>query len=221
MLFSEQALLKEATGKVEIQLPGKPWAAAKQGMTLPQGAAISTGFNSTAVLDLGTSVLQVRPLTRMKIEELVEKEGVASTKLNLQLGRVKAEVKTTEGIKHDFTIKSSVSTAAVRGTEFEYDGEQVIGFSGAVNLANLAGQTTSVTAGEQAVASGYQPPTSSQAVLEAQTNVSVQTGEKPAIPVKLDIPVPIPVTPVTPVTPTTPEIPAPTTTTVTVTVQWP
>ena len=68
--FSTDAVIKEISGKVEIKKAGGSWVTATNGMTVPAGATISTGFRSNAVLDLGSSILEIKPLTRMTLEDL-------------------------------------------------------------------------------------------------------------------------------------------------------
>ena len=71
-LFSQsQAVVKESAGKVEVKAQGGDWRPATVGMKLDMGASISTGFSSTALLDLGTSTVKVAPLTRMQLVDLV------------------------------------------------------------------------------------------------------------------------------------------------------
>jgi len=55
LVAQNQAVLKEATGKVEIQTSGGTWQQVRIGMRLDLGTTISTGFNSSAVLDLRTA----------------------------------------------------------------------------------------------------------------------------------------------------------------------
>ena len=74
-LFAQSsATLKEFTGKVEVKAPGGDWRPAVIGSKLALGASISTGFSSTALLDLGTATLQVAPLTRMQLVDLVARQ---------------------------------------------------------------------------------------------------------------------------------------------------
>ena len=147
-------MVKEITGKVEIKPAEGAWRAAKAGVTIAQGYWISTGFDSTAVLEIGPSVLRVRPLTRMRLEELVQKEGTVSTGLYLSVGKVKAEVKTATGVPQKFTLKGPVSTAAVRGTDFEFDGFTVKVTNGVVTFINSVGQSRGVSAGEDSSTDG-------------------------------------------------------------------
>jgi hypothetical protein len=160
-LFAQtQAVVKQLSGKVEVKGPGAAvWVPARVGQALAKGSFISTGFNATAVLALGASVLSVKPLTRMKLEELIAREGTVSTSLFLQVGKVNAAVKSAEGLKQDFTVKSPVSTAAVRGTEFEFDGLTVKVINGLVYFSNNLGQSRGVAQGEQSSTTGAAPPT--------------------------------------------------------------
>jgi hypothetical protein len=158
-VFSQlQARVEEVTGKVELKAPGEEWTAAREGMELSAGTTISTGFGSQAVLDLGASTLLVQQLTRMRLDELVEKEGTVNTELFLRVGKVRAEVKTTAGLKQDFTLRSPVSTAAVRGTRFDFDGFSVDVFDNAVLFTNLFNQGRKIRAGEGTGTDGYGRP---------------------------------------------------------------
>jgi len=167
-----QAVIKEATGKVELLSAPQAWVPAKAGMKVTPGTTISTGFNSTAVLDLGGSILSVRPLTRMRLEELVQKQGTVQTGLFLQLGKVKAEVKTAAGLTQDLKVRSPVSTAAVRGTGFEYDGYELYVYEGVVTYSNLLGQERTYGAGEEGSTNGSDTPTEGQAGKEGASGVN-------------------------------------------------
>ncbi len=153
-----QAMIKELTGKVEIRSGTGPWQPARTGVRLPTGSYISTGFNSTAVMDIAGSVLQVKPLTRMQIQELAEKEGTLSTELFLRVGKVKAKVKSVEGLTQDFKLRSPVSTAAVRGTDFEFDGVTVTVINGMVSFSNTYNQSRLVSGGEDSSTNGTDLP---------------------------------------------------------------
>ena len=108
----------------------------------------------------------------MKLEELAQKEKTVRKGLRLNFGRVRAEVKTAEGLRHDFTVRSAVATAAVRGTEFEFDCSAVDVFSEVVVLSNPVGQSQSVAGGERSVTTGYETPLSPEGVKIASMRVS-------------------------------------------------
>jgi hypothetical protein len=176
-LFAQaQAVVKEFTGKVEIKATGGVWEPVKTGMTLDTGASISTGFSSTALLDLGTSTLKVAPLTRMQLVELIARQGSVSTTLALKVGKVNAEVKVAAGLRQQFTLKGPQATAAVRGTEFTFDGVTVNVVNGLVYLSNNQGQGRGVGAGEHSSTSGSQFPTSGDHEAENSTTVVPYTS---------------------------------------------
>jgi hypothetical protein len=170
-----QAKVQSFTGKVEILSAQQAWVAVRPGMVLPLGTTISTGFNSTAVLQLGASVLQVKPLTRLRLNELVAREGTVSTDLFLQVGKIRAEVKSAEGLAQDFKVKSPVSTAAVRGTGFEYDGYELYVFEGTVSYSSLTGQSRSYSPGEQGGSNGFDSPTDAEQQLLSDSGVNPYT----------------------------------------------
>ena len=74
------------------------------------------------------------------------------------MGRVRANVRTAEGRSADFEVRTPLSTAAVRGTQFEYDGWSLSVSEGVVEFANLLGQTRTVGAGEISVTTGTDLP---------------------------------------------------------------
>jgi hypothetical protein len=91
------------------------------------------------------------------------------------VGKVTAQVKTTAGLKHDFKLRSPVSTAAVRGTEFEYDGWRLSVEEGQVVLIDPLGRERLVIQGEEGYTKGYDLVTGANAkdeVFVVQTTVS-------------------------------------------------
>ena len=151
MLYGAEGVFTAVTGKVEYRLSGSNWRNAAVGVRVPTGAQISTGFNSKASIEIEDAVLQVDALTRMRIDELVEKEGVISTDINLKVGRIQANVRRTEGLRHNFKLRSAQSTAAVRGTSFIYDGINLAVFDGTVRFTNPFNIGRNVSAGGEAI----------------------------------------------------------------------
>jgi hypothetical protein len=177
-----EAVVQAVSGRVEVMQPGRAWVAAVPGMKLSLGASVSTSFQSEATLALGASLLQVRPLTRMRLDQLARQGNTVSTELSLRVGRVRAEVKGAEGLLQDFKVRSPISTAAVRGTTFDYDGVNTDVEDGVVNLSNnQSGQGTSVGAGEQgSVSDPNAPPTGGEDNKEQQSTTEPSAG--PTIP---------------------------------------
>lgn len=135
-------------GKVEYQNNAGVWAPLGAGDTVVSGTMISTGFKSEASVKLGASILTIKPLTRMTLTQLVEKEDTVDTELYLEVGNVKAEVNSLSNKKNGFTVKSPVATASVRGTIFEI-GETLIITQGSVEFLTPVGQKRTGTAGQQ------------------------------------------------------------------------
>ena len=175
-----QAVVKEFTGKVQIKAGDGVWQPVTSGMVLDTGASISTGFSSTALLDLGTSTLKVAPLTRMQLVELIARQGKVSTTLALKVGKVNAEVKVAPGLRQEFTLKGPQATAAVRGTVFEFDGVTVNVVNGLVYLSNNQGQGRGVGAGEHSSTVGSQFPSSGEHEAEGSTTVVPYTSPSAA-----------------------------------------
>lgn len=171
----ESALLKDFTGKVEIKMAGQDWVAAEMNMKLPLGAEISTGFKSYATIQAGASTLQVKPLTRVSVSELTVNGGKQKTTVDLKVGRVRAKVEKVQGLEQDFTLKSPVSTAAVRGTEFEFDSVRLQVFEGIVRFANAFNQGRSIHQGESSEIRGNSAPAGAEAGLLAQSQTEIST----------------------------------------------
>ncbi|MFO7849361.1 MAG: FecR domain-containing protein [Spirochaetia bacterium] len=170
-VFSITAVVEEIKGKVELKAQGGSWEKAETGMEVGLGTTISTGFNSEAEIAIGESTLEVKALTRMGLEELIEKEGTIDTTLNLKVGKVKADVQSSEGLENNFKLRSPQSTAAVRGTSFEYDGYTLDVDQGVVTLSNNLGQSRSVSQGEGSSTDGYSTPSG------AEANILADFGE--------------------------------------------
>lgn len=213
-VWADDATVLEYVGKVEIKEPGGAWTSVEEGMSFSQGSTVSTGFNSSVRLDLGTSELRIKALTRMTIRELAEKEGTVTTDLYLRVGKVQAKVKPAVGLSHDFKLTSPVSTAAVRGTTFSYDGVTVEVSEGTVVLFNTVGQSRSVVPGESGKAAGSAPPVSGEETLAAAVEVSTSTS-----PADAGGDSGSGTTPVVPQVPTD-TTPTPTTSDVDITVEW-
>jgi len=150
-----RAVIKELAGTVEVkQANSETWAAASKGQTLALDSVISTGFRSTVVIALGDSLITMRPLTRLSVLELSQNQDSEKVELNLQTGRVKADVKTPEGVNTEFTIHSPNSTSSVRGTIFELDTLSLTVIEGTVEFSGVSGASKVSDNSEVSTASG-------------------------------------------------------------------
>jgi hypothetical protein len=144
------AVIREVSGRVEVQTPDSPvWVPASPGMVIEKATRISTGFKSTAVVALGGAVITVRALTRLTLEEIAGGQGAEDAGIYLQTGRVRAEVSRPSGGTINFTVRSPVVTASVRGTDFEFDTVNLTVNDGRVLYAGRNGSLAFVRAGER------------------------------------------------------------------------
>lgn len=172
LVVAEPVTVVAAAGRVETRLPGQPWHSLAAGDEVPLGADISTGFGSRATLDVAGNQVHVAALTRVALESLVRADAHTTTELNLRVGRVSAEIRTTEGLSQDFRLRSTQSTASVRGTRFSYDGATLIVDEGRVELSNRLEQRRTVLAGQQSRTTEYTPPLRGDAVLLSRTTIT-------------------------------------------------
>ena len=183
---AETITITKLSGKVEIKEPGGGWSKAFEGREIPAGTLISTGFKSEAVIDMGgSSDIYVRQLTRMSVDELKISGNMVDTKLNLRLGRITADVKTSEGLKHNFTLRTPVSTAAVRGTKFNSSVRKLEVVSGKIKYSNNAGQSTTIGGGSSSSITGNGYSSTPQTSFENTTaafEVETSTQPDPVVP---------------------------------------
>jgi len=149
-LFAQTGVIKELTGTVELKLPGaQDFTAAKIGDTLSRDTVVSTGFKSSALVEVGSAVITVRPLTRLTLTEISAASGSESVNVNLRTGRVRAELTPPAGTKASMSVTSPVATASVRGTKFEFDTRNLFVERGTVAFKGSRGGLALVNAGFQ------------------------------------------------------------------------
>lgn len=178
-VFAQEAKVERVSGKVEYLAPGGAWTSVGVGDVIPLGATISTGFRSTAVLLVGGSEISVLALTRMSIDELVETSDSVTTSLNLRTGKVRASVRSTEGKSTDFTLRSPVSTAAVRGTEFVFDGYRLQVIAGVVTFLNRLNESKLVQGGNASETTGDDSPTYPEDNQQSNSTITTDTSGAP------------------------------------------
>jgi hypothetical protein len=197
------------SGKVEIQDQDGGWKTLKKGDAISEGTMISTGFKSEATVKLGGSVLTIRPLTRMTLTQLVEKEDTVTTELYLEVGNVKAEVNSFNNKKNGFKVKSPVATASVRGTVFEM-GEELVILRGAVEFSTPVGQTRTGTEGQKLELIGDSSVASPVAALQTKMEtiaISSTPSTEVSSPIVITATAAAPVPPAAPTAASAPAVP--------------
>jgi len=144
--FCQNGVIRELTGEVELKKAGTTaFVSASAGDAVSSNTIISTGFKSTAIIAIGSSVITVRPLTRLTLAEIQSVENSEKINVKLQAGRVKVEVKPPAGTKTNLNVQSPSATASVRGTIFEMDAKNLNGIEGKVILSGTSGAGVMVT----------------------------------------------------------------------------
>jgi len=147
-LFATSGEVVAIKGKVEIQKDGQ-WKLAQKGEQLDSGVLVSTGFKSELTLKVDGSTIVVQPLTRLRLDEIVKKGDVLSSKVYLDMGSIKANVKAAETKKVSFTVRTPVATASVRGTSGEITYNGILnGETGIWDYVNQSGDIVKVFAGD-------------------------------------------------------------------------
>jgi len=183
-VFSQNGVIRELSGEVEIKPAGSSsFAAAKTGDEIARDTIVSTGFKSVAVIVVGSSIITVRPLTRLSLAEIQNASGTENINVNLQTGRVKVDVKPPAGTRANFTIQSPSAVASVRGTSFEFDAVKLNVSEGTVFFSGILGEPiTIVKAGESSFietsGNAISPAEISSADLQPPALVSIDTAVK-------------------------------------------
>ena len=177
--FAQSGIIREFSGTVEIKTAGDAnFVPAAAGAELKQDTVISTGFKSTAIVEVGSTVIAVRPLTRLTLAEIRASQGTETLNVNLQAGRVRVDVNPPAGTKVSMSVTSPSATASVRGTGFEFDTRNINVQNGTVFFNGNNGYTVQVGAGFFAGVTGYNQSSGPQS--------SSNTGLTPPLPVGYD-----------------------------------
>jgi len=171
--FCQNGVIRELTGEVELKRSGSSaFVPASAGDAVASNTIVSTGFRSTAIIAIGSSLITVRPLTRLTLAEIQSAESSENISVNLQAGRVRVEVKPAAGTKTNLNVQSPSATASVRGTTFEMDTRNLRGIEGKVMLSGASGASVMVTGGNSS--SSNIDGTVSNPAVNAEQSVRVQ-----------------------------------------------
>lgn len=172
----QEITLTAASGRVEIREPGGAWRSVAVRDAIPVGAEIATGLGARATINVNGNLIRIEPMSRVAVSSFLREGNTTTTELNLRVGRVSAEVRTAEGLQQDFRLRSTQSTASVRGTSFTYNGTELRVDEGQVALANRLNQQRIVIAGQESRAEGYRPPVRSDAAVLQRTAISAEAS---------------------------------------------
>jgi len=146
--FSQTGIIRDLSGEVELKPAGATaFIPAQKGSQVAKDTIVSTGFKSTAIIEVGSSVITVRPLTRLSLSEIQSSANTENLNINLQSGRIRVDVKPAAGTKATTKVQSPSATASVRGTVFDMDIKNLIVAEGRVAWAGWDGIMVSVNSG--------------------------------------------------------------------------
>jgi hypothetical protein len=151
--FSQNAkrltgVIREVSGEVELKrTETSAFIKAKAGDTVTADTIISTGFKSIAIIEVGSSSITVRPLTRLSFTEIQSISDTETLNVKLQTGRVRVDVKPPAGTKANCTVQGPSATASVRGTSFEFDTFNLMVNEGRVAFRGNKGLSILIPAG--------------------------------------------------------------------------
>lgn len=116
-VFGASAKVTYVKGKVEVSR-GNEWVSLKVGDVVKEAETISTGFQSEARLNYNGSVMAVPALSRITLEALQSSGNKETVSIKVDTGAVRSKVTHTEGKKIEYTARTPVGVASVRGTDF-------------------------------------------------------------------------------------------------------
>jgi hypothetical protein len=147
-VFAQNGTIRELSGTVEIKKPGASnYVAAKAGDQISQDTIISTALKSVAMVEIGSAVIMVQPLTRLSLTEISASASSETININLQTGRIRVDVNPPAGNKASMTVSSPSATASVRGTSFDLSTQNLYVQHGTVSFSGNRGNLQLVNAG--------------------------------------------------------------------------
>jgi hypothetical protein len=178
-LSAQSAHIIELSGTVELKPSGSSsFIPASLGDTVSENTLISTGFKSSALIEAGSAIIAVRPLTRLTLTEISSMASAEIINLNLQAGRVRVDVSPPAGTRASMKVSTPTATASVRGTSFEMDTRRLSVIEGKVGYSSEYGNIIFV-------GSGYDSAVLSDGTA-ADPHASVLAGYPPSAPSSYD-----------------------------------
>jgi len=154
-VFAQNGVIRELHGDVEIRPAGAAaFIPAAVGSIVARDTVVSTGFRSTAIIQVGNSTLTVRPLTRLLLTDIQAAAGSETVGANLQAGRVRIDVNPPAGATAAFSVQSPSATASVRGTSFEFNTRSVSVLEGSVSFSGTSGSPVAIRPGGESTVGG-------------------------------------------------------------------
>lgn len=179
-VFGQNGVIREFSGDVELKHAGSAiFVPAAAGATVTSNTIISTGFRSSAVIVIGSSVITVNPLTRLTLAEIQRAGNSENINVNLQAGRVRVEVNPPAGSRANFTVQTPSATASVRGTTFEMDNDNLVVDEGRVIINGTGGVAVMVDGGNSTFSNASGVPANPAEVAASNLAPQAPVGAAP------------------------------------------
>jgi len=182
-------VIRELSGTVELRNAGSAnYTPARVGDTVAENTVISTGIGSIVLLEVGSSLISVKPLTRLTLTEIRASQGAENLNLNLHAGRVHVDVNPPVGTRASLSVASPVAVASVRGTSFDFDTRNINVAGGTVYFKGNRGYTYQVSGGFSVMVGGRGTVTPAQdtgsqpVILSGQDSTARTTGGSGGMP---------------------------------------
>jgi hypothetical protein len=107
------------------------------------------------LLEIGSAVIAVRPLTRLTLTEISASQGTETLNVGFQAGRIRVDVNPPAGTKAAMTVTSPSATASVRGTGYDFNGRTLHVYHGTVSFQGNKGYAKDVGAGSTSSIGNY------------------------------------------------------------------
>ena len=144
------------TGEVSYIPAGSESARSLTGdVVLQPGDTILTGFDSGGSFRIGQNRLDLPPATAIRIDEYLADGNIERTRLFINVGAVRANMRHTSSIRSDFSVQTPTSNSSARGTEFivavgEDGASTTYVLDGTVSVRGAEGEAMDVAAGNKA-----------------------------------------------------------------------
>jgi len=146
--FAQSGVIKHLYGTVELKnAESANYVPANAGDTVNEDTVIFTSFKSSAVIEVGSTIVTVFPLTRLTLTEIRASAGEEILNIKLRAGRMRVDVHPPAGTRASMSVVSPSASASVRGTSFYFDTRTLRVDHGTVLFKGNRGYTIQTTAG--------------------------------------------------------------------------
>jgi hypothetical protein len=156
---------------------GSQWQTLQKNMHLEENTIISTGKDTTVVLDMAKSILTIKPLSLVKVAKMqliaLKEQAKEEVRGNVQIKIGKVNLKSKEkSLGGEIKIATPTETASITGTDIDihataYGSEAKVNESAKPILVSAAGGVNlNIKVGEKIITTGESK--------DVKTNVSIQ-----------------------------------------------